>query len=55
MAEGHHPASGVLLFEDPATTSKTRRSHVHGVSRAAVRTALAGLLPDQSVPSPRSA
>ncbi|WP_169808971.1 hypothetical protein [Microtetraspora fusca] len=46
VAEGFHPAEGVLLFEDPATTSKTprwrarvrshrrrraRRRHPHGV------------------------
>ncbi|GIH93213.1 hypothetical protein ACFFMN_00135 [Planobispora siamensis] len=33
FAEGFRPADGVLLFEDPATTSKIP--------------ALAGLLPDQ--------
>jgi hypothetical protein len=46
VAEGFHPAEGVLLFEDPATTSKTpalerprsaasppprTRRHPHGV------------------------
>ncbi|GAA2364809.1 hypothetical protein GCM10010404_18970 [Nonomuraea africana] len=29
-------------------------ARTHGVSRVAIRTALAGLLPDQAIPPPRS-
>ncbi|WP_067132128.1 hypothetical protein [Microtetraspora malaysiensis] len=55
VAEGFRPAEGVLLFEDPASfqdqgTSIAALARTHGVSRAAVRTALADLLPHQAQP-----